>query len=234
MVTIYETSDFENMQTTSLYQHNALKSNEINRLIENIGVGKNYIASNFDISFIVSDPVSGDNTTPILYAVLTPGIIVQDYTVINFQDEYNKINSLNPYDKTINVELLRNDVASSTSSGYSVFIGCSYYHGTYGDAINSSPTYASIIKLRWIDSTNKFGLNNKHFIPYYKITFNEGYRGINDTTNIIVERVIPHIKYDGVGQPVEAYKTSPENLSVYGGDIINDDGDAGLLWAVVL
>ena len=60
MAEIYGTTEsyLESMQTTSLYEHNSLKSNEINRLVESIGVGKNYIASNFDLSFVVSNDAS--------------------------------------------------------------------------------------------------------------------------------------------------------------------------------
>lgn len=229
MAVINTTSDFENRQTTYLYQHNSLKSNEINRLVESIGIGKNYIASNFDINFAVSEAIENRNES--LFVTLTPGIIVQDYTVINFQDYYNNVNSINPYDKFINIFICTID--DMVSSGDSLFIGCSYYHGTYGDAINASPTYATIMALKW-NSGNGFGLDYPHFVPFYKLSFLESYGGISDFNNIKVERVIPHLKYDGPGQPIEAYKTVPENFSVYGGGYDDDDGDAGLLWAVVL
>lgn len=227
MAEIYGTTEsyLESMQTTSLYEHNSLKSNEINRLVESIGVGKNYIASNFDLSFVVSNDAS-----PILYAVLTPGIVVQDYTVINFQDKFNALKTTKTYEKTINIEIERSNV---TYHNYSTFIGCDYHHGTFGDGINAKATYATIRNLQWLGTSNKFGDNYKYFVPFYKLTFASGHNGVNDSSSIDVERVIPHLKYDGVGQPIEQYKTSPEKFSVYGGDI-NEDDDAGLLWAVIL
>ena len=228
-VIISNTTNFEDIQTTSLYEHNSLKSNEINRLVEAVGVGKNYIASNFDLSFSTGIYTQNNVEISALYAILTPGIIVQDYTVINFQDHFSSVVSASQFDKTINIELFNENTIPG--SNFSRFIGCSYHHGTYGDAINAAPTYASILVRSWTQGSG-FGSNNPYFIPFYKLTFS-GVSGIS-ASNIKVERVIPHLKYDGPGQPIEVYKTDPEGFSVYGGGYDEDDGDAGLLWAVVL
>lgn len=207
---IKETVDFESIQTTSVYQHNSLSSTDVNKLVTSLGVGKNFISCNFDLTLQL---VSGYADT--MYAVLTPGVCVQDYTVINFQDSMEA-------DDLIYIKLYT--ATNLPGANTSIFIGPQYYHGTYGDGINAKPTYAKILKSTSLTVT-------PHFVPWYKLSFLSGFSSVDDTSNILIERVIPHLKYNYVGQPTEQYQTSPEGLSVYGDDRIVDDG---IIWAIIL
>lgn len=212
MTKIPETISFESIQSTAVYQHDAVKSDEVNKLIRSLGVGSNFLSSNFDMTLTLETFGAISN----LYAQLTPGIFVQDNTVINFEDHMPKTDN-------INIKLWSTSTAPGAGAIY--YIGSQYYHGTYGDGINAKPTYATIIKTQSLTSF-------EHFVPFYKIKVLDGYSGVTDITNLQVERVIPHLKYNGCGGPVNVvYVAADDGLKIYGDD--RDTSDDALIWSLI-
>ena len=204
------TVNFQSIQTTTIYQHNSLKTEEANKLTQMVGVGREYIAGGFELD--LQYYIDGIHNT--MYAKLTKGIFVQDDTIINF---YNSM-------EADEIVLRVYNAGNVPAAGDFIYIGSQYYHGTIGDGINAIPTYSTILVTRSLTSYD-------NFLPFYKLIFLPAYNGINDTTNIRIERVIPSLKYNGCGIPIIKYLSTGDNLPVYGDDRTENDG---LIWALVM
>ena len=183
-------------------------SSEANKLLRAFGIGRDFICSGFEMSLELVE-----STTYAVYAVLTPGIYVQDTTVIDFQDSTSN-----------NINLKLYSASNLPGPGTVIYVGSQYYHGTVGDGIDAVPTYATLLKTQSLTSY-------ANFTPFYKITILSGFDGIKDLTNIQIERVIPSLKYNGSGTPSVSYVCADDGLKVYGDD---RESSEAMLWALVL
>lgn len=200
-----QTTNFENLQRTSVYQHEQIKSDSVNQLLKSVCSYPVFISSRMEIEVVK------DATTNTFYASITPGIYVQDNTLINFQ------NIMKEKDRI----LVQLNLPVKNSS---VFIGSSYHHGTISEGINSRPTYATISKC----NKTELGVMDQDFVPLYKITWLD-YEG----KNVKIERLVPSLKLNGCGDC--DYEYIEENgFKVFGDNSVDRTEMDSIIWALIL
>ena len=165
------TSDWHAIQYTHLHQYHPNISQEYNKSLKAFGRGSHFVISGFILG-VFSGVVNGKFTC---IARLTPGILVHDWTIIDF------VQPLKTFKRNIYIKIFDEDDEPRPKQVYK--LGSRYYHGMYGDGIDAIPTYAILQCLRDTeDRTN--------FRTMYSFTLNDDYGkngDIIDIPNIEVE-----------------------------------------------
>ena len=164
------TDNWYDIQHTNIHFFHALKSEEVNKLLKSFGRGSFFVVRGFKLA-IFKDTVDGVEAC---IARLTPGILVQDFTVIDF------VQQLKQAKKYIYVKLF--DLHDSVMPGNIFKLGSRYFHGTLGDGIRRTSTYSTIESIP-INSRNQ-----SNFRTFYRITLGENYQANTiDLDNIIID-----------------------------------------------
>ena len=165
------TTDWYQIQQTNLHYYHPHISQEANKLLKTFGKGSFFIVSGFKLALFKAI-VNGKQSC---IARLTPGIYVQDFTVIDYTYPLRKLN------KFIYVKLFDEDDQPLPKQIYK--LGSRYYHGILGDGINAVPTYSIIQSLKHTaDRTN--------FRTFYSLRLTDEYGSdgqIIDIPNIEIE-----------------------------------------------
>lgn len=164
------TDNWVDIQHTNLHYYHPLKSEEFNKILKAFGRGSFFVIRGFKIA-IFKDTVDGYESC---IARLTPGMLVQDFTVIDY------IQQLKQDKKYIYVKLF--DTRDTLLPGNIFKLGSRYYHGTIGDGIRRMATYSTIECL----NINSSKINN--FRTFYRITLGPNYTSNTiDLENIIID-----------------------------------------------
>lgn len=165
------TSNWYDIQHTNLHYYHPHISQEANKLLKSFGKGSYFVIAGYKLALF--NAIVNSKQTCI--ARLTPGIHVQDFTVIDFTYPMRKLN------KFIYIELFNEDDQPVPKQVY--YLGSRYYHGIIGDGINAQPTYSII-------QTLKFGADKTNFRTFYRLTLDDEYGSngqIIDIPHIIIE-----------------------------------------------
>ena len=167
------TEAWHEIQKTNLYMYQRVDSHETNQLLKALGRGSYFVVKGFKLA-LFKTTINGLQTC---VARLTPGILVQDFTVIDF------IQPLKELKQYIYVKVF--DENDEPHAGQIFKIGSRYYHGTIGDGIQARPTYSTISAINL-----KTG-NTNNFKTLYRLTLTSSYNSSNnniiDLNNIIVD-----------------------------------------------
>lgn len=202
------TEDWSEIQYTNLHYYHPLKSEEVNKMLKAIGKGSFFVVRGFKLA-LFKTVIDGIETC---VARLTPGILVQDFTVIDF------IQKLKEDKRYIYVKLF--DEEDDPSPGKIFKLGSLYYHGTIGDGIRRRATYSQL------KSINIHTKNQTNFRTLYRITLNSNYGSSGETIdldNIVVDDFrFPPIHIDPT-DPEDPYYPNAENSIKVNPDDISDD-----------
>ena len=164
------TDDWYDIQYTNLHYYHTMKSEEFNKLLKAFGRGSFFIIRGFKLA-IFKDTVDGVDSC---IARLTPGALVQDFTIIDF------VQQLKESKKYIYVKLF--DIHDDLLPGKIFKLGSRYFHGTIGDGIRRTATYSTI------ESISINARNQNNFRTFYRITLGPNYtRNTIDLNNIVVD-----------------------------------------------
>lgn len=159
------TNNWTDIQHTTLHQNQAINSNETNKLLKSFGMGSFFITKGFNLSLFTAKV---DNVMSCI-ARLTPGIYVQDWTVIDY------VQILKPLKQYIYVKVF--DLNDYPMPGRIFRLGSRYYHGLIGDGIDSRPTYSKF------ESISENG-DNVDFKTFYRFTLSSSYPIQSDTIDL--------------------------------------------------
>ena len=150
------TTDWHAIQYTHLHQYHANISQEYNKELKALGRGSHFVVSGFKVG-LFSAVCNGKFAC---IARLTPGILVHDWTIIDY------VQPMKTFKRYIYVMLFDEDDDPRPNQVYK--LGTRYYHGMYGDGIDAVPTYSIIQALHESeDRTN--------FRTLYSFTLNSDY-----------------------------------------------------------
>ena len=164
------TEEWYDIQYTNLHYYHSLKSEEFNKILKAFGKGSFFVVRGFKLA-IFKDTIDGVESC---IARLTPGLLVQDFTVIDF------VQRLKEDKKYIYVKLF--DIHDDLLPGKIFKLGSRYYHGTLGDGIRRTATYSTI------ESISINAKNQNNFRTFYRITLGPNYTpNTIDLENVTVD-----------------------------------------------
>lgn len=166
------TNNWHEIQYTNLHQYHPHSSQEYNKLLKSMARGSYFVVNGFRLG-LFSAIVDGGYEACI--ARLTPGILVHDWTVIDF------VQPMKSFRKYIYIKLFDERDRPAPKLVYK--LGSRYYHGMYGDGIDAIPTYDI---LQCIPSTD----DRTNFRTMYSLSLNDLYGqdgSVIDIENIEVE-----------------------------------------------
>lgn len=221
------TDNWYDIQYTTLHQNQAINSNETNKLLKSFGMGSFFVIKGFKLSLFT---VKINNVMSCV-ARLTPGIYVQDWTIIDY------VQKLKPLKEYIYVKVF--DLSDFPTPGRIFRVGSRYFHGLIGDGIDSRPTYSKI------ESINENGDIND-FRTFYRISCSSNYplnSNTIDLSKVIIEdlRFYPN-NHDDMDQtdpydPDIDYDSNPEDDNARDVNSINySEASArthALMWSII-
>lgn len=165
------TDNWHAIQFTTLHRGQPNISYEFNKMLKSFGRGSSFVVSGFNLGLFEAT-VNGKKSC---IARITPGILVQDFTVIDF------VQAAKENKKYIYVKVFDEDYKPLPGQVFKV--GSRYKHGTMGDGIDARPSFSTIISLYETE-------DRANFKTLYSLSLNSNYGSGNkkiDIDNIDVE-----------------------------------------------
>ena len=215
------TEAWHEVQKTNIYMFQKIDSYETNQLLKALGKGSYFVVRGFNLALFKIQI----NNIWTCVARLTPGILVQDFTVIDYLQPMKELGQY------IYVKVFDEHDAPSANTEYK--IGSRYYHGTYGDGINARPTYSTISAINYTKNENQ-----TNFKTFYRITLDPNYPTDHsvDLDHLIIQDFRFHVSPKTNSDPTD----DPDKYSgIFDEDENADDINQfqsrsnSLLWALV-
>lgn len=159
------TTNWHAIQYTNIRYNQPNVSQEYNRILKAFGRGSSFVVNGFKLGLFKATL----NDEECLIARITPGILIQDWTVIDF------VQHAKQYKDFLYVKVFGAKDKPLPKQAYK--IGCRYYHGIYGDGLEAMPTYGILESLYETK-------DRANFKTLYSLYLNSGYGSNGETIDI--------------------------------------------------